>query len=943
MKLNNNSITVSEAAKLLNYKSNQGVIQLIDLKVLPNAYKKDGKWRIPIVDIKNVSKIYENSIGTNEAKRILGYKNTGSIVELIEKSRFPNAFQFLRKWRIPLSDIENIEKNDLLDLTIAQATETLKINRNAVLELLNSNTFPNAYKDFVSKWKIPLADIKEYQKEHDYSDYVDIQKACNFLEAAKSTIYYHLSAGRFPNSFKYGKKWLIHTDDLNDFKKNYEINKIASKPSQNRKSNHKSAISLWDGAHKKDYISVRHASEKLNLTKHSGLKLFQRELPNGLIEYRGRYWVSKSIFDNYLNIKLKNINNSLTTKEAAKRLGYAHAANISILIKNKQLLNAFKIGKRWYIPIKDIEQYEHKKELKNGKKVYTPKIAYHEIEQHIYNTKIGHKIVETRDLFNKFCVYKINNTKGSTTYFRSRIQLFKLFYTKLISNLSDEVFNLSTEEINDFLGGTSSFTKAEKKILIVFLRYVYHQKEITPESEFSLNTSDYVEKDKEIYSLDLFNEIYKYSKDIKAHLPIALEKRNHANMWTYTILLLTDFIRGQDLILNTPNIDIESIGVTSMDYFKKHELSNTQVEIVIKQLYVHFRRKRSSKTNELLTFIVSPDLKESLAYSLVVSEIHRRNEDSDLLLGTFLVGQYSLTKTAGKMSHKNFFNNLDNNLHFKFSSRKMNNSVATYLFYSITEEDGPDSDLALHLTQVSRSHKSSDSTSRYIQATNKDGTINRVSYNLFRRGHFGWLYNYLLIYINHDESIQHSMEERTQLIEETKDKLSLKLLEDVARYSLQSTVPVKENNQTMEKFTQDLYEKKKNIISRLQSYSKNEVREILYKMSKGELPSKNEHAQCLVAPECMKPHLSNCFSCEYVIPGNMMLIQLQEEIQRLIKSIKETNIDIEVKRDTKFLLHSLMIWKEARIAFGEDRVNAYIPLESVWEDIHGISDKLVLK
>lgn len=75
----------------------------------------------------------------------------------------------------------------------------------------------------------------------------------------------------------------------------------------------------------------------------------------------------------------------------------------------------------------------------------------------------------------------------------------------------------------------------------------------------------------------------------------------------------------------------------------------------------------------------------------------------------------------------------------------------------------------------------------------------------------------------------------------------------------------------------------------------------------------------------------------------MMLIQLQEEIQRLIKSIKETNIDIEVKRDTKFLLHSLMIWKEARIAFGDDRVNAYIPLEAVWEDIHGISDKLVLK
>ena len=63
MKLNNNSITVSEAAKLLNYKSNQGVIQLIDLKVLPNAYKKDGKCRIPIVDGK-----LHSSYGTADSK-----------------------------------------------------------------------------------------------------------------------------------------------------------------------------------------------------------------------------------------------------------------------------------------------------------------------------------------------------------------------------------------------------------------------------------------------------------------------------------------------------------------------------------------------------------------------------------------------------------------------------------------------------------------------------------------------------------------------------------------------------------------------------------------------------------------------------------------------------------------------------------------------------------
>ncbi len=49
--------------------------------------------------------------------------------------------------------------------------------------------------------------------------------------------------------------------------------------------------------------------------------------------------------------------------------------------------------------------------------------------------------------------------------------------------MNNEIFS-STEEINFFQN--SSHLKREKKILILFLKYVYSQKGIDPEIEFSL-------------------------------------------------------------------------------------------------------------------------------------------------------------------------------------------------------------------------------------------------------------------------------------------------------------------------------------------------------------------------------------------------------------------------------------------------------------------------
>ncbi|MEB6299046.1 helix-turn-helix domain-containing protein [Staphylococcus xylosus] len=939
-------LTTKETAKLLDLRSTTAVLHLIKKKALPNAYKQDLAWRIPLNDIKNILDKRKNSIDTKEAMEILRYNNTTSIIDLINLSIFPNAFKLNGTWRIPLSDIENYKFKSSQSLSTTEAAIELGLSSNVAVSLLiRRNIFPNVFK-FQGKWRIPRSDFDEYKEIYYDNGYLSIDKIMIILKKSKSAILSYIHSGVFPKSIKLNGSWRIHKDDLKNYESNLEKKKFVMKI-QRRKYNSNKRIKLHEDPLVQDYISAKEISENLNLSRYEVHKLFKDNTFNHSKKYGKQWWVPIKEYRKYLIYRRKieiDLKNSLTAKEAAEKLGYKHSANIVNLINSHKLFpNSFKHNNTWYIPKKEIEEFQMRKVSMNRKIDYTPSVAVKEIKEFVDNFDTKIELTETKKLFKQYCSHQINKIRGSSRYLRDRILLYKRFYNTLINNITNEIFLLSTEEIDGFFQNSSLFKKGEKKILILFLKYVYSQKGISPEIEFSLLSSEPREKTKELYNPDLFFEIYQYIKEFKTHISSSLNNRSYANMWVYTILLMTDFIRGQDLILNTPNINLQQLDIEHLKWFDENYLTDSQIESVIKQLYIHFRHQRSNKTDELLTFIVSPDLKESLAYGLVISELHRRNMESDLILDTFTSGKYNNINTAGKMSHKSFFDKLDNKHNFIFSSRKMNNTVATYLFYSIAEEDGQDSELALYLTQVSRSHKKADSTRKYIQATNKDGSINRVSYNLFKRGHFGWLYNYLIIFLNHLDDVHHTLEERTRLIENVREDVSLGHLENLAEFTLDTTLPHNESNQNVEYFLEKVYTKRKNLVSKLQDYTKNEIQEILIKLSKGDLPSKNENAQCLVSPSCINPQLTNCFSCEYVIPNNLILIQLNEEMQRLISKIKEEENSLLIKRETRFLLHTLFVWKEARLSFGNDVVNTYIPSQGIWDEINQISHKLTLE
>lgn len=938
-KSDDSSLSTKDTSTLLN-KPVREINRLIQDNIFHNAYRFNGKWKIPLRDINKYDEINSEHLNIEQAMLLLNYKSKHSIFTLIEKSLLPNASKFRGEWKIPLEDIESIRKTLTSSLNTMQTAKKLQLSSSQIVyEMIRKGIFPNAFKDPLSKWRIPLEDIEKYEVQINIENHVDLAKAANILKyKSVSAIKHHLKKGRLPRSFKHQGKWWVHKDDLNNIK----IDK-------NNNTNKKTSTSKTEPPKLNGFMNVKDIQIMLKIDKTEITSLIRKEILLNALKYNGKWWVPKSSVENYLS-EQERVNelkqNTLSVEEAAKRLGYAAVGSMSNLInKEKRFPNAFKIGVHWRIPEEDIKAFEKRSVKKNKKVNFSPLVAFTELREFINTIEITDNFRETKTLFIQYSLLQINSMSGSNTYRRGRVLLYKRFYKKIVNEFNNEIFLVSMTEIEEMLHKNSPFKKIEKKVLIPFLRYVYSQKDMDPDLEFSLLSNNKQTSDQDIYSPELFHEIYQYVKMTQEHMHNAIKNRYYANMWVYNILLLTDFIRGQDLIMNTPSIDLEALNITSFDSFIENGLSNRESQSIINQLYLHFRNKRASKTDELLTFLVAPDLVEPLAHALVISELHRDTETNELLLGTFLEGRYSKVKTQGKMRHKNFFQQLKTTSEFQFSSLKMNRTVATYLFYSITEEDGQDSDLALHLSQVSRSHKKSDSTSRYIQSTNKDGSINRVSYNLFRRGHFGWLYNYLLLYVSQFKNTQDTLEERSNLIESTREETTPNELENMAEFVHNNLIPIdlKDHSNDMEAFMQNIYNKKQSVISKLKNYSKEEIHDIITNLAKGNLPSKNEGAQCLVYPECKKPMLSNCFSCEYVIPGNLMLIQLNEELKRLINNLKDLTNEVIMKRESMFLMHALLIWKEARIAFGEDKVNAYIPKKETWQEIESIAGKLSIE
>jgi len=847
-------------------------------------------------------------------------------------------------------------------LTMQEAMDSLSVHKKLLVYLIKDKQFPNAVFE-IEEWKIPIEDITMYKKKIE----ILIKSPCLDLKEAAERLNYTHPAGvlhliythRISGVFKFKKKCYIPL---------------------------KSILELEKAINDETSLTINEVTEILNSKREIVDRLIRKgTFPNSFKGVLNEWRITKIDLENYLKSisSPKEIESEyLIVEQAARYLGFTNITNINSLIQNNTFPNAIYENKNIKIPKLDLDKYLNSisatnlhpktqeipsesfinQDLETIKLSIIKEFNINELTRNTNNDQFSNKaffldlvdtIIENFNNINiagttiayiKFCQLQINNLSGSIQYRLSRVKDFTNLYIKF-SKIIQHDYSLTHTNLLSEESKVKVLTVHQKQIFSKFIYFYLDLKGIIPKERVLIKSNKKSIFEKEIYTPEEFYNLYNYSLNIELHIEKALQYRNYANMWTYVLLLLTDFIRGQDLIINTPNIEIEELlDIVSLDWFKNNTLDEAQANIIIKQLYLAFRHKRTSKTDELLTFIISPDIVMPLANALTISELHRRKVSSDKILDSFIVGKYQIIKTQGKKSHLHFFDNMKTESDFTFGSQKLNNSVATYLFYSIAEHDGQDSDLALHLVQKARSHTKAETTSIYIQATNRDGSINKISYNIFKRGHFGWLYNHLILFSLQLENIEHNLAERTNLIEEMRKDLAPYEINNISKFVYNNLKQIDQNNdsENMETFITNMYKKRQSIISKLYSFSKEDIINIIKKLAAGELPAKNENCQCLIYPKCQYPNLTNCFSCEFAIPSNFMLIQLNEELNKLFNEIEKSTNEIMLKKYSKFLLHALFIFKEARISFGDNYVNGFISINDVKEKIFNISEKIYI-
>jgi hypothetical protein len=245
----------------------------------------------------------------------------------------------------------------------------------------------------------------------------------------------------------------------------------------------------------------------------------------------------------------------------------------------------------------------------------------------------------------------------------------------------------------------------------------------------------------------------------------------------------------------------------------------------------------------------------------------------------------------------------------------------TYLHYSIIEEDADNADVALMFPKEARSHEKEDTTRIYISVTNKDGSVNRVTPNLLKRGNFGWLYNYMIIQAIEGKELVQSMEERTKTIEGFRKEVVPKDLEDWALYL---------NSQQL---------KRESVITQLSKMTKSQLKDTIRKIFNQEMPAKTKPGQCLVYPDCKYIERNSCFGCEYFIPQYYVLIEAAKEFKRLVKSMSEARYETTFIRDKKWLYTILNIFLEAKTFFNPEFINGFLSPKDIKMGIDSIQSK----
>lgn len=632
----------------------------------------------------------------------------------------------------------------------------------------------------------------------------------------------------------------------------------------------------------------------------------------GLSEFSIRKYISKFktavLFCSHWYIEKSEVNQIKTildshysTLEASKILGIS-SASICAQCKRGTLPSATRHpldNDNWLIPKETIDSYE---------KVYNPMPEANDLHPFDaflvrFNATVDkNDYPQTYELVLKYMrdIFRLSKTSKPHRLSRDLARRF----SQIFNQLNKELFEYNHNELLDIIAN-ERMSRNARRLCATFISFLrlrekkihpsWHETYITKDAEYDKKTDN----DK-IYLPEIWAKYFFHLTDIDKHIIKATQNQRYSLIWLNSLLHMVLAWRSTDF-LKMPNIELEEVKSIDFDWFYHNTFTLALGERVISYVRSLAVNIYADKTDARAHFVVPMDCIVPISVAFVIAEIHRRNLKHTTLF------EKLLSSSPRKQDYIKLF--FDAPELQKWSSIVANRTLETYgLEHAIKSGEGF-AHIAYDMASFMRSHKRdgkseiAPTTEKYIYSTNQDGSPQDVAFHLFRRGFWGARSREIALIVN-IKSKELTMSEETKMIEELNEQFSPIELDNLASFmslQLNNHLPEMEESNKLKQLNNIEKPKSKinSVVAELLQKSASDIREIVKKLIRKEMPAKIPNAQCLKFRQCPFITSNTCFGCDYLIPEYYLLYSINNELLNLIDTLSNTK-DHEINKRIKY-------------------------------------------
>ena len=516
------------------------------------------------------------------------------------------------------------------------------------------------------------------------------------------------------------------------------------------------------------------------------------------------------------------------------------------------------------------------------------------LNDYMYWNGFNKETIYTNEKVLEFIKRRLNSSKKRERDIDDLIRDYIVFIVELSNGLNNlkitEVYLLSNAQIQLIMNSIQSvdieciFYKFLKEVNSDFKKLGYGQKlrfDINnienPKSKYHfISEEDFENLEKDIYDFETYSKVFNYLIDVDVHIPKIIEEINstnsivYASVWLYCMLHLNNAWRNGDCD-RFPELVIKDLlsefGIDDILWFSKNRLTLPQAKSVI--FRVRQWEMRMSKTQMKGAFFCSDELAPAFSTAVIILSLYKYNNN---IIDDYVDEENKLIMNFGN-EHNEVTKTMLNNLFksakikkFKFSSRKFNRTIMTYV-YLLANLSGDAK--ALVYAQELRKHLKIESTMNYV-----DFDISKVEAlgrQLFERGEFGYVATLLCSKVLCGEELGSFEEMTNKVVQVNKAFGGVQGIIDNTR------------------FLNNIRSERQLVVDMISEKSFRECQEILTDMFARNLSSKcGSDIQCLFGHNaCKMPQLDgeySCFDCPYHIP---FIYALSRLCSSLVDNLKD--------------------------------------------------------